>query len=172
MDGAFCRDAAVILRDATPDDVAQILAFWNPQIRDTAITFTTEQKTDAGLRADITTCAAEGRAFLVAERAGRVVGLATWSAFRKGPGYAHTGEHSVVLTAEERGQGTGRALMIALEGRARAAGLHVLIAAVSAENPGAVAFHQALGFVRVGHLPQVGQKFGRWMDLILMHKTL
>ena len=172
MGGASCRETVVILRDVVPSDVAQILAFWNPQIRDTAITFTTELKTEAGLLADISACATEGRAFLVAEREGRVVGLATWGAFRKGPGYAHTGEHSVLLIPEEKGRGTGRALMTALEGRARAAGLHVLVAGVSSENPGAVAFHEALGYVRAGDLPQVGRKFGRWMDLILLHKTL
>ncbi|MCZ4351080.1 GNAT family N-acetyltransferase [Roseovarius aestuarii] len=162
----------MIIRDGKTSDAAHILTFWNPQIRDTAITFTTLLKTEAGLCEDMRACAAENRAFLVVERAHNVVGVATWGRFRSGPGYVHTGEHSIVLAAAERGKGTGRALLSALEDRAKGAGLHVLVAGVSAENPGAIAFHEAMGYKRVGCLPQVGRKFDRWMDLILLQKTL
>ena len=162
----------MILRPATERDTAQIIGFWNPLIRDTSVTFTTELKTPEGLSGDLAATAAEGRAFLVAEVAGQVLGLATWGPFRKGPGYARTGEHTVVVDPGAHGQGVGRALMQALERQAAARGLGVLVAGVSAENAGALAFHTAIGYRRVGHLSGVGHKFGRAMDLILLQKSL
>lgn len=162
----------MIVRDAAPRDIQRLMAIWNPQIRDTAITFTTVEKTHAALAAEINACRAEARAFLVAEAGGQVIGLATWFPFRKGPGYAHTGEHTVVLAPEAWRQGAGRALMRALEDHARGRGIHVLVAGVTAENAAGIAFHRALGFSEVGRMPQVGRKFGRWMDLVLLQKCL
>jgi len=162
----------MIVRPAVVGDVAAIMAFWNPQIRDTAITFSTVQKTEAGLSEEIAACEAEGRAFLLAETQGDAIGLATYFPFRKGPGYAHTVEHTIVLAKDARGAGVGRALMTALEDHARGRGVHVLVAGVTGENVAGIAFHRALGFVEVGHMPQVGAKFGRWMDLVLLQKTL
>lgn len=159
----------MIIRPATPEDIPAILAIWNPIIRDTTVTFTTAEKTPRSLAADI---AARGPAFLVAERAGVLLGLATCGPFRGGPGYAHSAEHTIILAAAARGQGTGRALMSRLETVARDADIHALIGGVSGANPGAIAFHEALGFARVGHLPQVGRKFGQWLDLVLVQKIL
>ncbi|RXV63863.1 GNAT family N-acetyltransferase [Roseovarius sp. A46] len=157
----------MILRRATEADIPAILAIWNPLIRDTSVTFTTEEKTQEGLAAEI---AARGDAFVVAEDAGRVLGFAGFGAFRAGPGYRHTAEHTVILATDARGRGTGRALMARLEEVARARGIHTLIGAVSGENAGAIAFHEAVGFARAGVLPEAGHKFGRWMDLVLFHK--
>ena len=155
------------LRPATVADIPAILAIWNPLIRDTAVTFTTEEKTLDGLTADI---AARAGSFIVAEDTGRVLGFATFGPFRAGPGYRHTAEHTVILDEAARGQGTGRALIARLEEVARAAGIHTLIGAVSGENADAIAFHTAVGFTRAGVLPGAGYKFGRWMDLVLFHK--
>ncbi|WP_324751622.1 GNAT family N-acetyltransferase [Roseovarius sp. Pro17] len=162
----------MILRDAVPGDVPALMTLWNQQIRETAITFTTEEKTEEGLTAEIAACAREGRAFLVVEEGGVAIGLATWFAFRKGPGYAHTAEHTVVLAPSAQRHGTGRALMGALEDHARQAGIQVLVAAVTGENAAGRAFHLALGYCEVGYMPQVGRKFGRWMDLVLLQKQL
>jgi len=155
------------LRPATVTDIPAILAIWNPLIRNTAVTFTTEEKTHEDLAADI---AARTEAFIVAEDTGHVLGFATFGLFRAGPGYRHTAEHTVILAKKARGQGTGRALIARLEEVARARGIHTLIGAVSGENAGAIAFHEAVGFTRAGVLPGAGHKFGRWLDLVLFHK--
>lgn len=157
----------MIVRPARAEDAGPLVALWNPWIRDTAITFTTDEKTEAGLASDI---AARGPAFVVAEDGGTLLGFATFFPFRAGPGYAWTKEHTVILAPEARGRGAGRALMAALEDEARRQGVHALMAGISAENPAGVAFHAAIGFHEVARLPQVGRKFGRWMDLVLMQK--
>ena len=159
------------LRPATPEDAAPIAAIWNPYIRDTAITFTTEPKTEAGLAALFAERQAAGHPFLVAEAEG-ILGFASYAPFRSGPGYAHTMEHTVMLAPEARGRGAGSELIRALEQHARAAAHHSLIGGLSSENPGAIAFHAAKGFTEVGRIPEAGWKWGRWLDLILMQKRL
>lgn len=159
----------MIVRQAEAADAEAIAAIWNDTIDNTANTFTTQRKTRDGLAADI---AARGAGFVVAQSGGEVIGFATYFPFRGGPGYAHTVEHTINLSAAARGKGAGRALMATLEEAARAAGMHSIWAGISGENPAGVAFHAAIGFTHVARLPEVGFKFGRWMDLILMQKML
>lgn len=162
----------MIIRLARCEDAEAIAAIWNPYIRDTATTFTTTEKAPAGIAGDIQLRLSEGKAFLVAESEAKVLGFATYFQFRSGPGYAHTMEHTVILSPEARGKGVGRALMKALEDHARKARVHSLVAGVSGENPNAIAFHERLGYERVALMPEAGRKFGRWMDLILLQKLL
>ena len=159
----------MIVRPARRVDAAAICAIVNPIIRDTTITFTTEERVPGEVADEID---ARLPAFLVAETGEGVIGYATFGAFRKGPGYAATREHSVHLAPGARGQGAGRALMAALEAVAVAQGVHVLVAGISGSNPGAVAFHARLGFAETGRMAQVGRKAGRWLDLVLMQKIL
>ena len=159
----------MIVRPARGGDAEGIAAIWNRVIAETAITFTTAPKTVDGLRADI---AARGACFQVLDDAQGVAGFATCFPFRAGPGYAFTREHSILLDARAQRRGGGRALMAALERAARDEGVHSLFAGVSAENPSGVAFHAALGFAEVARLREVGFKFGRWIDLVLMQKFL
>lgn len=159
----------MIIRPANANDAVAIAEIANQIIRDTLATFTTATRSADSIAADIATRAP---AYLVAEQAGQVVGFATYGPFRAGPGYARTCEHSIQLSPGARGQGTGRLLMAELENIARRQGVHVLVAGISSANPGAVVFHAALGFTRVGQMPQVGRKSGRWLDLILMQKIL
>lgn len=160
------------IRPATPDDIPGILAIWNPVIRDTAITFNAAEKTPADLAQMLRDKAAAGHALLVAADGPQVLGLATYGQFRGGVGYARCMEHTILLAPGAQGRGLGRALMEAICAHARAGGAHSLFAGVSAENPAGVAFHAAMGFAQVATLRQVGWKFGRWMDLVLMQKFL
>lgn len=159
----------MIIRPARADDAEALTVILNDVIANTTITFTSELKTVDYVRDDI---AAKGPAFLVAETDGVAVGYASYFPFRNGPGYARTKEHSIALTKEARGTGAGRKLMAALEAVARAEGVHSLWAGVSAENPAGRAFHTVIGFTEVATLSEVGFKFGRWIDLVLMQKKL
>ncbi|SRR6056297_380749 len=162
----------MIIRAARAGDAAAIAALWNPLIRDTAITFNSHEKTAADVAGDISARRAAGHAFLLAEAEDAVLGFAAYGQFRGGPGYARTGEHTIILGDDARGRGVGRALLGAIEDHARGAGIHMMFAGVSGENPSAVAFHERLGYLRIAVLAQVGWKFGRWMDLVLLQKRL
>ena len=156
------------IRAAHPADAGDIAALWNAMIRDTDATFTTQEKTIKGISAMI---AERQGAFWVAE-AGGVIGFVTYGPFRNGPGYAATVEHTIILGQEAQGRGAGRGLMRQAIAGARAQGHHVMVAAISGANPGAVAFHGKLGFTTVAQMPQVGRKGGKWLDLILMQKII
>ncbi len=158
----------MILRDATAADAEAIAAIWNREIRDGVSTFNTIEKELGAIKGAI----ASEVVFLVAEDAGAVVGFATFGPFRGGPGYALTMEHTIYLAETARGTGIGRALMTRLETEAKARGVHVLVAGVGGENSGGIAFHKAMGFAEVGRMPEVGRKFDRWMDLVLLQKLL
>ena len=101
-----------------------------------------------------------------------VAGFATYGPFRGGIGYRFVAEHTIMVMEEVRGQGVGRALMAALEKSARESQIHACWAGVSAENQEGVDVHKAIGFEEHARLPEVGHKFGRYLDLVLMQKRL
>lgn len=160
------------IRAIEPRDYPRVLEIWRPVYRETTVTFASEEKTETSLPIYIETRRKAGRETFVAEDAGVLLGFASYDQFRGGDGYVHAMEHTIILAPEARGRGAGRALMQAVEDHARTAGAHVMVAGVSAENPGAVAFHAAVGYVETGRMPQVGRKFDRWLDLVLMQKML
>lgn len=155
-----------MIRPAIPTDAPQIAAIWNKAIRETTITFSPAEKAEAEV-ADLTrdTC-------LVWAEDDRILGFARYFPFRGGEGYQFTVEHTIMLHADAHGRGIGTQLMSALCAHAKAAGKHAMVAGCSAENTDAVAFHTHLGFAKVATMPEVGFKFGRWIDLVLMQKLL
>jgi phosphinothricin acetyltransferase len=160
-----------VIRPFAAADTEALLALWNPVIRDTTITFSSEEKTAGSLAALVAERRAAGREFFVADEGG-VVGFASYAQFRGGNGYAHAMEHTVILGPGGRGRGLGRALMAAVEDHARAAGHHTMHAGVSGENLPGIAFHEAVGYRKVAVIPETGWKFGRWLDLVLLQKVL
>ncbi|MGB3316595.1 MAG: N-acetyltransferase family protein [Albidovulum sp.] len=160
-----------MVRPFAAQDSDAVLAIWNPIIRDTTVTFSSEERTPDTLAAMIAERRAAGREFIVAEDGG-LLGFASYSQFRGGNGYLHAMEHTIILAPKARGKGAGRALMTAIEDHARAGGAHTLFAGVSGENAEGVAFHGKMGFQTIATIPEVGRKFGRWLDLVLMMKNL
>jgi phosphinothricin acetyltransferase len=165
----------VLIRDATPADLPAINAIYNALIPTHTVTWTEEPATlqhhqewfegQRGLELPV----------LVADEAGEVAGFTAYEHFRgegKWPGYRATMELSIHVRQDRWGRGVGRALLEALVERARSAGVHVLVAAIDGENEASLRFHERLGFVEVARMPQVGQKFGRWLDLVLMQRVM
>ena len=138
-------------------------------IRGTTVTFNPDEKSTADVEWLIT----DHPPFLVYEDPeGIVLGFARHFPFRNGAGYRFTAELTVMLNDQAQGRGVGRALVNQLCDLAHESGVHTIMAGCSAENPGAVRFHEKLGFRQVAVLEQVGFKFGRWIDLVLMQKRL
>lgn len=96
---------------------------------------------------------------------GRLLAFGSYGTFRAWPAYKYTVEHSVYVHQDHRGRGLGRVVMEALIGVAKTRDVHCLIGGIDATNAGSIALHERLGFRHVGTLPQVGFKFGRWLDL-------
>lgn len=98
------------------------------------------------------------------DAAGTLLGFASWGTFRAFPANKYTVEHSVYVHTSQRGRGLAKLLMNELIQRARAAQLHVLVGCIDATNSASISLHQRLGFSHSGTLPQIGFKFGRWLD--------
>jgi len=155
-----------MIRPAKPTDAAAIAAIWNPIIRDTTLTFNSVEKTQAELEELI-----KVQPILVHDQ-GTVTGFATFGPFRSGVGYRFVAEHTIMLAPTAQGRGAGRGLMTALEAEAKAHNIKALWAGVSAENKDGVKFHESMGFTQQARLPDVGHKFGRFIDLVLLQKRL
>lgn len=165
--------AQFIIRDAGEADAAGIAAIYNDAVAQTTAIWN-ETPVDAANRRDwLAARTAGGYPVLVAaDPSGAVAGYASFGDWRAFDGYRHTVEHSVYVRADMRGGGIGRGLMEALIPRARALGKHVMVAGIEARNLGSIALHEKLGFERVGFMPQVGAKFGRWLDLAFLQLLL
>ena len=109
---------------------------------------------------------------LVAVAAGEVLGYASYGPFRPFDGYRQTVEHSVYVAENARRRGVARALMGALEAEARRAGMHVMLGGIAGDNAASLRLHKELGFAETARMPEVGQKFGRFLDLVFMQKML
>jgi len=115
----------------------------------------------------------EGLPWLVALWGGQVVGYAYAGRYRARPAYNGTVENSIYVAREQRGQGVGRALLEALLARCHEGRFQQMVAVVGdSANTGSIALHERAGFRRVGVLQDVGFKFGRHLDTVLMQRSL
>lgn len=111
--------------------------------------------------------------WLVAERAGEVLGYAYANHFRPRRAYRFCLEDSIYLADTARGQGVGRLLLAELMARCQAAGARQMLAVIGdSGNAGSIGVHRSLGFEHTGVLRSAGWKFGRWLDVVLMQKAL
>ncbi len=162
----------MIVRDAIEPDMPVILAIFNDVIATSTAVYMDQPSTlDERLtwwRGRV----GAGYPVLVSEDDSGLTGFASFGEFRTRPGYRFTVEHSVYVRGDQRGRGVGRALMTPLVHRAVSLRKHVMVGGVDAQNEGSLRFHERLGFERVAHFKQVGFKFGRWLDLVFLQRTL
>ena len=153
----------MVIREATEQDLPTIKAIYDHQVETGISTFDTSPPS-LDYWDDRLTSTTPGDHLLVAEREGAVVGYAYSSTYRPRPAYDRTRETSVYLAADAVGQGLGRELYDVLLARLRADGMHIALGVIALPNEASEALHRAFGFERVGVLPEVGNKFDRWID--------
>ncbi|MDM9615573.1 GNAT family N-acetyltransferase [Kosakonia cowanii] len=160
------------IRYAVKEDCAAIAAIYNHAVINTAAIWN-DQTVDAENRiAWFEARSLLGYPVIVSEENGVVTGYASFGDWRAFDGFRHTVEHSVYVHPEHQGKGLGLALMVRLIEEAKRIGKHVMVAGIEAQNQGSIHLHQKLGFTITGQMPQVGTKFGRWLDLTFMQLQL
>ena len=163
----------MIVRDASEAELAGILAIYNHAVaQSTAIWNDVLVDLDNRLEWWRGRVGAGFPVLVAIDEEGSVLGYASYGPFRPFDGYRQTVEHSVYVAESARRRGVATTLLAALEARARAAGMHVMVGGIAADNQASLDLHRRLGFSETGRLPEVGQKFGRWLDLVFMQKGL
>ncbi|CUW40001.1 Phosphinothricin N-acetyltransferase [Magnetospirillum sp. XM-1] len=164
---------SVEIRDATDDDMAAVQSIYAFYVSRTAASFEEEVPSVEEMKARRAAVVARGLPFLVAVEEGEVLGYTYAGPFRQRSAYRYTVEDSIYVAPFVVRRGIGRVLLGALIERCMALGYRQMIAVIGdSANQGSIAVHRALGFGQEGVLRGVGLKFGRWVDVVIMHRTL
>ncbi|MHB1488539.1 MAG: GNAT family N-acetyltransferase [Acidimicrobiales bacterium] len=163
------------VRSAKPDDLASIVEIHNELLDTTTYEWTEVAHTLSEWRVRLEDKAARAEPLLVSEEDGEVCGWATYGDFRdtsRWPGYALTVEHTIHFAERWWRRGLGRQLLSALMDEARRANKTVMVAGIDSTNEASIAFHAHCGFVDVARMPDIGQKWGRALTLVLMQRRV
>ena len=164
---------AARLRDAEEGDLAAIQEIYAHFVRHTVSSFeeTPPDLDEIGRRWQTVTAAR--MPYIVCEAAGRVVGYAYAVRYRLRPAYRYAVENSVYVAHDAVRRGYGRLLMSDLIERCTAMGFRQMIAVIGdRENHASIGLHSHMGFVEAGHLPAIGFKHDRWVDVVMMRRPL
>jgi phosphinothricin acetyltransferase len=166
--------APVVVRPSRDGDVEAMLAIYRQHIRRGI----EESVDDSGtpepedLRDRRKNLRSNRSPHLVATHGGEVVGYAYVVLFRKRPAYRYAVKHSIYIHREHQGRGVGRLLMQEIIDACAAAGFRQMIGYIDADNTASLAIHEKFGFHKVGQLPGVAYRFGRWADTVMVQRSL
>lgn len=166
--------SAVQIREANEDDLKSIRDIYNQEILNGTATWNHTAMALSDLQTWFKALQDQNNPVLVAEHlpTGKVIGYANYDEFRSIQGFYKTIEHAVFLHPDYTGQGIGKLLLLRLMEIARSQGMHIMVAAIDSENIASIHLHRKLGFIQTGYMPQVGEKFGQWRDLVLLQLNL
>lgn len=160
------------VRAAETHDLAAILAIYNDAVLNTTAVWDETPRSMQAQEEWFRAKQAQGYPVLVGVHEGQVAGFCSYGPFRAWYGYRFSVEGSIYVAADKRRCGIARQMLAALVSRAREQGYHALLAGIEARNEASIRLHEKLEYVRVGCLPEVGFKFGQWLDLVFMQRTL
>jgi L-amino acid N-acyltransferase len=159
------------LRLATPDDAEAIRQIYNREVTTSTVTFDLVPRS---LDEQLAWQASRSGAYavMVADVGSEVAGFGSLSRWRDRPAYATTVEDSIYVHHDHQGQGIGKALLGRLLEVATAHGFHACMARIVGGHEASIGLHQSCGFEVVGVEKEVGRKFNRWLDVVLMERML
>jgi phosphinothricin acetyltransferase len=161
------------IRPANPEDVSAITRIYGHAVRNGTASFELEPPDQGEMLRRMGSVLGGDLPYLAADLAGEVVGYAYAGRYHTRPGYRFTLEDSIYVAPQARRSGVGRRLLTELVAQAEACGYRQMIAVIgdSANQP-SIGLHRAVGFRLAGTFEKVGFKFGRWLDSVLMQRTL
>ncbi|MGE2731227.1 N-acetyltransferase family protein [Mycolicibacterium vaccae] len=163
----------VAVRPAVPEDADSIVAIYRHYVLTGVATFEVEPPDRDEVLRRMGAVTAAGLPYLIAEADGEVLGYAYCAPWKTRPAYRATVEDSVYVAPDATGRGVGGALLDALLAECVSAGIRQVIAViVDADDASSLTLHRRRGFVDAGRLCAVGFKHGRWLDTVLLQKSL
>jgi L-amino acid N-acyltransferase YncA len=170
---ADARLESLVVRDAEERDVAGITAIYAHHVLTGLATFEVVPPDDTEMARRRAHVLATELPYFVAEDGGGILGYAYAAPYRTRVGYRYTVEDSVYVDPNAVGRGVGRLLLERLVEACAACGCRQMVAVIGdTDNRASIGLHEACGFTRIGTLPSVGFKFGRWVDSVLMQRGL
>jgi len=161
------------IRPATPADIPAITRIYDQAVREGTASFEIVPPDEAEMRRRYESLRSGGYPYLVADLAGVIAGYAYAGPYRARPAYRWTVENSVYVDIAAQRRGVGRVLLARLIAESAARGYRQMIAVIGdAANASSIELHRAAGFRMVGTFDNVGFKFGRWLDSVLMQRAL
>ena len=161
------------LRLADRRDAEAIREIYNREVLESTATFDLVPRSLEDQQAWLAARSGARAAIVAVGADGEVVGFGSLSPWRDRPAYATTVEDSVYVHRDHRGHGMGRALLAELVATvATAHGFHACMARIVGGHDASIALHQRCGFDVVGTEREVGRKFGKWLDVVLMERLL
>ena len=161
----------VLIRPATPADAEATATIYNAEVTGSTVTFDLVTRTIEE-QAEWLDARSGALEVVVAEIDGTVAGFASLSPYRERAAYRTTVEDSVYVHADHRGSGVGRELLTAIVDVAAQRGFHSVIGRIVEGHDASIRMHRSVGFDLVGVEREVGRKFGRWLDVVVMQKLL
>ncbi|MEP6844835.1 MAG: N-acetyltransferase family protein [Panacibacter sp.] len=162
----------IAIRNATENDLPQILEIYNDAILNTTAVYDYKPHTLEMRKQWFSAKQQQGFPVFVAEEKDEVLGFSSIGPFRAWAAYKYSVENSIYVKDGQRGKGIGKLLMQPLIDASKELKLHTIIAGIDADNKLSIEFHKQFGFTEVGYFKEVGWKFERWLDLVLMQLIL
>ncbi|MFL6797139.1 MAG: GNAT family N-acetyltransferase [Xanthobacteraceae bacterium] len=164
---------SALVRPAEPGDLAAITAIYDHAVRHGTATFEIDPPNITEMTRRYESLRRGGFPYLVAEHAETICGYAYAGPYRPRPAYRWSVEDSIYIAADMQRRGVGRILLTQLIAEAGNLGFRQMIAVIGdSANAASIELHRVLGFRAVGTFDNVGFKFGRWLDSVLMQRPL
>ncbi len=162
----------LMIREATSDDAEAIRLIYNHEVENETSTMDLVPRTLETQREWIAARSGAFCAVVAVDSSGTVLGFGALSEYKDRSGYRSTVENSVYVHRDVARRGIGKQILLHLLETATVSGFHSVIARIEAQSLASRGLHSSCGFELVGIEKQVARKFGKWLDIAVMQKSL
>lgn len=164
---------ALLIRPSVAGDVPAMTAIYGWNVLHGTGTFELDAPDASEIRRRRDDVLAKDLPWLVVERDGEVIGFAYANQFRPRPAYRYCLEDSIYLAPAARGQGAGKLVLAELLSQCEARGARQILAVIGdSANTASIGVHRSQGFEETGRIIGAGWKFDRWLDVVIMQRSL